>query len=153
MVWTAARVMRGMFSVAFIRWWRWRAKRRTQQRVRASCERREQRLEDANVPTWQLSSLHSLAYAAFNYVERERADVDRLLDLYTELAVQRRWYQAQLRAAPDRLLRRWTAYLRVLDEHLADVEALIRLYCEHSMYDCGWSTPAGAPSALRRINH
>lgn len=134
----------------FAHWWRWRSARRARERVRARCEAREQRLEDAGVATWQLESLHLLVYRAFDLVERERAEVDELLELYTDLAIQRRWYCRQLRCAPLRLARRWQAYVPALDERLADIDALIRLYCERAMY--GRTASAGAATAREGVN-
>jgi hypothetical protein len=132
------------------RWWRWRCARRARERVRARCELREQRLEEADVPTWPLENLHLLAYRAFDLVDVERTDIDQLLDLYTELSIQRRWYQVQLRCAPPRLVRRWQAYVPILDDSLADIDALIRLYCERAMY--GQSVASGARSAREGVN-
>jgi hypothetical protein len=104
-------------------------------RVRARSESREQRLEEAGVPTWRLCDLHSLAFSAFELDELARANVDPLLDFYAELAVQRRWYLVHVPGAHERLIAGWHRRIHALDELLLDLEALIRLYCERAILD------------------
>jgi hypothetical protein len=133
-----ARIVQIAWTYAFVRWWQWHELLRSQQRIRTRCEQREQRLEEADVSTTRLASLHSLAYVAFATDDGERALVDPLLDQFTELALQRRWYAGKLLLAPARVRVRWELRLRVLDDDLADLDALIRLYCERAIYArCG----------------
>jgi hypothetical protein len=133
-----ARFVQIACTYAFARWWLAQDDLRTRRRIRIRCELREQRLEEADAPTMRLDSLHSLAYVAFTAAERERVEIDPLLDQLTELVLQRRWYAAHVHDAPPRVRARWDARLRVLDDEIGDLDALIRLYCERAIYArCG----------------
>lgn len=144
------------------RWERWRATRRERRAQRASCEKREQRLEEADTPGCALSELHALVSVAFAPVvtSTERADLEPLLEEYADLAISRRRHRAALhrddmhalRMNRDRARRdgrvlsvevldrrieryeRCEACVRAFDQQLAEIDALIRLCCERAIY-------------------
>ena len=141
------RAVFGLLAYAVLRWLRWRATRRTRREIRVLCELREQRMEDADVPSWWIVDLHALVYAAFAHDVLARTDIEPLLDRFTEISIQRRWYQRHIRRAPVRFHPRWRTRMTALDDRLAELDALIRLYCERAIY--GRTTSSPARSSLR----
>lgn len=138
------------------RWLAWRSQSRSRHALRASCDAREQRLEDANTPAL-LVELHAIVYAAFR---APRADVEELLERYADLLIARQQCLTLLRRAKpadlaarrdlalakhrrlaaDVLARRvalaCTCELAVIriDHDLADLDQMIRLSCERAVF-------------------
>lgn len=149
---------------AFARWWQmwltWRARTRAYREMRARCELREQRLEDADVPPL-LTDLHILVRAAFgSSAGVHRDEVDDLLERYVLLLIARQRYAKLLRRSRpchlaarrelalarcrrlsaqvlDRrlgLARACEVTVRRLDRDAADAETLIRMLCERRIF-------------------
>jgi hypothetical protein len=147
-------------SYVRVRWSRWRIAARARRDLRVACELREQRLEDADAP-FLIASLHTLVHHAFaTQTPAHRADINELLDRYADLLIHRQARIEQLRRHPltaatlryeravqlerptsaSVIARRVAFTERCLDEELvlsrdiADLEALIRYYCEREIY-------------------
>ena len=141
------------------RWLTWRAGARTHRELRASCDGREQRLEDANVPAL-LVELHTIVYAAFGgSAGAYRADVEELLERYADLLIarqqcltllrratpadlaarrdlalaQRRRLAAEVIARRLVLARACELAVRRLDRDVADLHQLIPQTCERAV--------------------
>lgn len=111
------RVIGGWLTAWWIAYSRWTRRRAECRELRQRHDARELRLQEANASVLGLLDLHVIAHLAFSDDSHpaERSDVETALDLYADVAVARSYRPSA-----------------TLDDQLAQLDALIRLYCERA---------------------